>query len=315
MSNTLLMPASAFRKVSTIKAGLLVLLIFCALLPGLLSAQGLPASTASLSVVDDTGVVVTLARPAQRIISLAPSMTELLFSLGAGERILGVMDYSDYPPQALQIPIVGRFDMLDMEQIIALQPDLVVAWLTGNPRNAIQRLKDLGIAVYTAEPDSMLSISEHLLRLGELTGHGTEAESLSEQLLSQLESIGTNENANPPVRVFYQVWHSPMISVGGEELINDMITRCGGSNIFAELPVGPRVNLEDVLLRDPDVIIASGSDRESPAWLNDWLRWPEMSAVRDQHLYAIEPDLVQRHSLRALQGLQQMCEFIDRARQ
>ena len=314
MSNTHLMLACASSQVSTIKASLLALLFVCPWMPGLLSAQNLPATDAVLSVVDDTGVVVTLAQPAQRIISLAPSMTELLFSLGAGERILGVMDYSDYPAQALQIPIVGRFDMLDMEQIVALQPDLVVAWLTGNPRNAIQRLKDLGIAVYTAEPDSMLSISEHLLRLGELTGHDAQAEVLSRQLLSQLESIGDNEDANTPVRVFYQVWHSPIISVGGTELINDMITRCGGINIFAELPVGPRVNLEDVLLRDPEVIIASGSDRESPAWLNDWLRWPEMSAVRDQHLYAIEPDLVQRHSLRALQGLQLMCEFIDRAR-
>jgi iron complex transport system substrate-binding protein len=314
MSNTHLMLACASRQVSTIKASLLALLFVCSWMPGLLSAQNLPATDAVLSVVDDTGVVVTLAHPATRIISLAPSMTELLFSLGAGERILGVMDYSDYPAQALQIPVVGRFDMLDMEQIVALQPDLVVAWLTGNPRNAIQRLKDLGIAVYTAEPDSMLSISEHLLRLGELTGQGGQAENLSQQLLSQLATIAANEDANPPVRVFYQVWHSPIISVGGTELINDMINRCGGSNIFAELPVGPRVNLEDVLLRDPEVIIASGSDRESPAWLNDWLRWPEMSAVRNQHLYAIEPDLVQRHSLRALQGLQQMCEFIDRAR-
>jgi len=315
MSNTHLMPASASRKASTIKASLLAVLVICSCLPGLLSAQGLTASAPALSVVDDTGVVVTLQHPAQRIVSLAPSMTELLFSLGAGDRILGVMDYSDYPPQALQIPIVGRFDMLDMEQIVALQPDLVVAWLTGNPPNAIQRLKDLGIAVYTAEPDSMLSISGHLLRLGELTGQSTQAAMLSQQLLTQLETIGGSRNATPPVRVFYQVWHSPIISVGGIELINDMITRCGGSNIFAELPVGPRVNLEDVLLRDPAVIIASGSDRESPAWLNDWLRWPEMSAVRDQHLYAIEPDLVQRHSLRALQGLQQMCGFIDRARQ
>jgi len=294
---------------------MLALLFICTCLPGLLSAQGLTAGAPALSVVDDTGVVVTLQHPAQRIVSLAPSMTELLFSLGAGDRILGVMDYSDYPPRALQIPIVGRFDMLDMEQIVALQPDLVVAWLTGNPPNAIQRLKDLGIAVYTAEPDSMLSISGHLLRLGELTGQSTQAAMLSQQLLTQLESIRATRNATTPVRVFYQVWHSPIISVGGIELINDMITRCGGSNIFAELPVGPRVNLEDVLLRDPEVIIASGSDRESPAWLNDWLRWPEMTAVRDQHLYAIEPDLVQRHSLRALQGLQQMCGFIDRARQ
>ncbi len=307
MLNMRLMPAFACRKVSTIKAYLLLLLTSGLVWPGTAFAQ-------NLSVQDDTGYVVTLDKPAQRIISLAPSMTELLFSLGAGDRVFGVMDYSNFPPAALDIPIVGRYDMLDMEQIIALQPDLVVAWLTGNPRNAIQRLKELGIAVYTAEPDSLLSISEHLLRLGELTGQNLQAASLSQQLLSRLSAV-ENQHANAtPVRVFYQVWHSPIISVGGAELINDMIRRCGGVNIFVDLPVGPKVNLEDVLLRDPEVIIASGSDHTNPAWLNDWLQWPEMTAVRNQHLYAIEPDLVQRHSLRALQGMDTMCELIARAR-
>lgn len=307
MSNMRLMPASVCRKASTIKASLLLFLA-----TGLFCSAAAFAQT--LSVKDDTGHVVTLEKPAQRIISLAPSMTELLFSLGVGERIVGVMDYSDYPPAALQIPIVGRYDMLDMEQIIALQPDLVVAWLTGNPRTAIQRLKEFGIAVYTAEPDSLLSIAEHLLRLGQLTGQNLQATDLSQQLLNRLDAVETQMINAAPVRVFYQVWHSPIISVGGAELINDMINRCGGTNIFAELPVGPKVNLEDVLLRDPEVIIASGSDRESPAWLNDWLQWPEIAAVRDQHLYAIEPDLVQRHSLRALQGMDTMCELIAHAR-
>lgn len=307
MLNMRLMPAFVCRKVSTIKVRLLLTIMACLLSSGAVLAQ-------NLSVVDDTGYTVTLEKPAQRIISLAPSMTELLFSLGAGDRIVGVMDYSDYPPAALDLPIVGRYDMLDMEQIIALQPDLVVAWLTGNPRNAIQRLKELGIAVYTAEPDSLLSISEHLLRLGQLSGQNQQANELSQQLLTQLDTVENQYSNAAAVRVFYQVWHSPIISVGGDELINDMIKRCGGHNIFVELPVGPKVNLEDILVRDPQVIIASGSDRESPAWLNDWLQWPELSAVREQHLYAIEPDLVQRHSLRALQGMDSLCEFIDRAR-
>jgi iron complex transport system substrate-binding protein len=286
------------------------LLLVCALMPavaGISMAQ-------NISVVDDDGHNVTLQQPAQRIISLAPSMTELLFSLDAGDRVVGVMDFSDYPAQARERPIVGRFDMLDMERILTLQPDLIVAWRSGNPRNSIQRLKELGFAVYIAEPDSLSSIVGQLARLGQLTGQTREAETLQLHFESALSTLQNNYSNRAPVSVFYQVWHSPIISVGGAELINDMIKLCGGNNIFSELPVGPKVNLEDVLVRDPQVIIASGSNQESPQWLNDWLQWPQLQAVKNKHLYAIAPDLVQRHSLRALRGAAIMCEHIARAR-
>lgn len=273
------------------------------------------AADAGVSVVDDDGNRITLTAPAQRIISLAPSMTELLFSLGAGEQLVGVMDYSDFPPEALTLPIVGRYDALDMERIVALQPDLIVAWRSGNPRSALNRLAALGFPVYVAEPDSLHSIGEHLARLGQLTGHASRGSTLKRQFSNQIQQLQTEFGNREPVSVFYQVWHSPMISVGGRELINDMIRLCGGQNIFAELPVGPKVNLEDVLARDPQVIIASGSSADAPAWLEDWLRWPQLQAVAGQHLYVIPPDLVQRHSLRALQGARQMCAHIDRARQ
>lgn len=276
------------------------------------SASQLAAQT--INVSDDDGHSVTLQQPAQRIISLAPSMTELLFSLGAGERVVGVMDFSDYPPQARERPVVGRFDMLDMEQILALQPDLIVAWRSGNPRTSIQRLKDLGFNVYIAEPDSLHSIAGHLTRLGALTGQTDEAEVLREHFEAELATLENRYQQRAEVSVFYQVWHSPIISVGGAELINDMISLCGGNNIFAELPVGPKVNLEDVLVRDPQIIIASGSNADSPAWLNDWLQWPQLQAVANQHLYSIAPDLVQRHSMRALQGAALMCEHIDKVR-
>lgn len=289
---------------------------------GLLCAGGLRASE-TLSVIDDEGHSVDLPQAAQRIISLAPSMTELLFSLDAGDDIVGVMNFSDFPPAALDIPVVGRFDMLDMEGIVALQPDLIVAWRTGNPRSSIQRLKDLGFSVYIAEPDSLFSIAGHLTRLGKLTGQDAQAARLRTEFEQQLAGLQQDYSSRSQVSVFYQVWHSPIISVGGRELINDMISLCGGRNIFAELPVGPKVNLEDVLLRDPQVIIASGShvtrsaadtETPSPAWLDDWQQWPQMRASADGHLYAIEPDLVQRHSMRALQGAAQMCEHIDKAR-
>lgn len=310
------MPVSGYKKVSitellmtleTIYKHLLCVCVLTSAFSGVTMAQ-------SISVVDDDGHSVSLEQPAQRIISLAPSMTELLFSLGAGDRVVGVMDFSDYPPEARQRPVVGRFDMLDMETILVLQPDLIVAWRSGNPRNSIQRLKDLGFAVYIAEPDSLASIAGHLSRLGVLTGQTGEAELLQQHFDTELDTLQTIYSDRAAVNVFYQVWHSPIISVGGGELINDMIRLCGGRNIFAELPVGPKVNLEDVLVRDPQIIIASGSNDDTPEWLKDWLKWPQLQAVKNQHLYSIAPDLVQRHSLRALQGAASMCEHIDQVR-
>ncbi|WP_339856502.1 cobalamin-binding protein [Pseudohongiella acticola] len=284
------------------------------LLPWTVTANDDLSVTDALSVTDDDGTRITLTAPAKRIISLAPSMTELLFSVGAGDQLVGVMDYSDYPPEALTLPVVGRYDALDMERIVALQPDLIIAWRSGNPRGALNRLSELGFPVYVAEPDSLHSIGEHLARLGVITGHASRGEDLNQQFIEQIQQLRANYGNKTAIRVFYQVWHSPMISVGGEELINDMIQLCGGENIFAELPVGPKVNLEDVLARNPEVIIASGSSAQAPEWLEDWLDWPQLDAVAQQQLHVIPPDLVQRHSLRALQGATQMCEHIDQAR-
>jgi iron complex transport system substrate-binding protein len=308
MSNTLLMPASRFRKALTTDCTLRV----CALLCWLLMGQ--TAFAQPVWVHDDNGSELSLPEPARRIITLAPSLTELVFSLGAGAQVVGVMDYSDYPAQARQLPVVGRYDTLDMERIVALQPDLIVAWRSGNPRGALQRLEEMGYPVYIAEPVSLRSIASHIFRLGALTGHHETANELGADFLDQLQALQSEFAEREKISVFYQVWHSPLISVGGRELINDMINTCGGRNIFADLPIGPKVNLEDVLARDPQVILASGSDDSMPQWLDDWRLWPELSAVNHNHLYSIPPDLVQRHSLRALQGLQQMCQYINQAR-
>lgn len=281
----------------------------CLLLIGWQTAHASP-----VSVVDDDLNTVALEQPAQRIISLAPSMTELLYSLGAGDRIVGVMAHSDFPPEARALPVVGHHDLLDMEGILALRPDLIVAWRSGNPRASLQRLRDLGLTVYVAEPESLESVASHLQRLGKLSGQQALGNMLADTFVDQLASLEMSYAGSTPVNVFYQVWHAPMISVGGAELINDMITLCGGRNIFSDLPVGPRVDTESVIGRNPDVIIASGSDATYPQWLDDWKRWPGINAVANNHLYSIPPDLVQRHSLRALQGVRQMCEHINRAR-
>lgn len=273
-----------------------------------------PLSTPAISVTDDNQRTVTLVQPAQRIVSLAPSLTELLYAAGAGPQVVGVSEYSDFPPEAKALPVVGRYDLLDMETIVALAPDLIVAWRSGNPRSAVQSLIDLGFNVYVAEPTTIASIADHIERFATLAGTQTVGLAAAEHFREALALLDNTYRNREPVRVFYQVWNEPLISVGGNELINDIIRLCGGSNIFGDLGLAPKVSEEAVLLRDPAVIIASGMDADRPAWLDDWLRWPQLQAVANGHLYFVPPDLVQRHSLRVLSGTEQTCQRIEAAR-
>jgi len=266
-------------------------------------------------VTDDDGRQIRLEQPATRVISLAPSMTELLFAAGAGSALVGVSEYSDYPPEALDIPIIGRFDLINTEAILAMQPDLVVAWRSGNPRAAVQRLIDLGLNVYVGEPTTLESIPDHLQRLATLAGTGQTGDAAARALRQRLEVMRTTYRGSPPLRVFYQVWNEPLISVGGREIINDVITLCGGVNIFADQGLAPKVSIEAVLQRRPQVIIASGMDVSRPEWLDDWRRWPQLPAVTNGNLYHIPPDLLQRHTPRALDGAEQMCRRLEEARQ
>lgn len=267
------------------------------------------------SVVDDTGYTVTLAGPAQRIISLAPSMTELLFAAGAGEKVVGVSEYSDYPLEAASLPIVGRYNLLNTEAILALQPDLIIAWKSGNPKAAVERLRALGLTVYIAEPTTVLSIAAHVEKFAQLAGTQAVGGPRARDFREKLESLRIQYADKTPISVFYQVWNSPLISVGGNELINDIIQLCGGRNIFSDLALAPKVSVEAVIQRNPQVIIASGMDTSRPVWLDDWLVWPQLTAVKQQNLFFIPPDFVQRHSLRVIQGATRMCDHIDLARQ
>ncbi|MEX2130655.1 MAG: cobalamin-binding protein [Pseudohongiellaceae bacterium] len=275
---------------------------------------GIPA-TAAVNVVDDEGTRISLESPATRIVSLAPSITEILFAAGAGELIVGVVEYSDFPAAAKSIPVVGRHDSLDMEVILSLEPDLVIAWGTGNPRASVARLRELGLTVYVAEPRELQSIPRHLERLGLLAGTGAVATSAAADFDARLALLAATYNHRKKVRVFYQVWNVPLITAGGNELINDIINLCGGENIFAELNlVAPKVSEEAVLARNPDVIIASGMDVARPEWLDNWLRWPALGAVSRGQLHFIPPELIQRHTPRALDGAEMMCEQIQQSR-
>jgi iron complex transport system substrate-binding protein len=282
----------------------------------LLATLGISQAVFSIEVYDDEGSLVQLDENAQRIISLAPSLTELLYAAGAGDKLVGVVEYSDYPVAAKALPIIGRYDMLDMEKILQLQPDLVVAWQSGNPRASVNRLRELGLTVYIAEPKRLESIPSHIRRLATLAGTEKLAEKVTEEFETKLASLSENYRTKTPVRTFYQVWDRPLISAGGNELINDIIELCGGVNIFADIElVAPKVSVESVLIRNPQAIVASGMDVERPEWLDEWLKWEQLSAVSTSSLFFVPPELLQRHTPRALMGAQRMCEQIDLTRE
>lgn len=281
----------------------------------LLFLMGLPAH-AAIQVSDDTGQTVELARPAQRIVSLSPHATELLFAAGAGAKVVGVVAFSDFPPQASRLPQVGSYNALDSERLLALRPDLVVAWKSGNGAPAIERLHRLGLKVYLSESEHLKDIPQTIDNLGMLAGTAATANAASAQFRAQIDRLRRIYAQRKPVEVFYQLWNQPMITVNGQQIISEVIELCGGRNLFAGLgTLAPTISLEAVLQANPEIIIASGMANKRPPWLDDWKRWGTLRAVHNHQIHFIGADLINRPSPRLLQGAEQMCRLIDGARQ
>lgn len=256
-----------------------------------------------------------MIEPASRIVSLAPYLTELLFSIDAGAQIVGTAEYSDYPQAARAIPRIGRSDRIDIEAVMALAPDLVLAWSTGNPDAQVAQLERLGLRIFRSRARTLTDIATSLRRLGALTGHELQSQRKAQDYEAGIATLTAHYTARPVISVFYQIWDRPLYTVTGDHWIDHMIRICGGRNIFHELKfLAPSVGLESVLAADPEVIVASGADSRPPPWLSDWNHWPQLRAVRTGNLYAIDPDLLQRPSLRLLDGARQLCETLDAAR-
>ena len=282
----------------------------------LLAAIAFGTAHADITIRDETGRMLRLAQVPKRIVSLSPHITELLFEVGAGKQIVGAVAYSNYPEEAKHIPRVGGYLALDMEAIAALRPDLIVAWPSGNTPAQLERLKQLGLPIYLSDPKHIADIASALERLGALTGNKDRGKQASTRFQQQYESLRATYAGRSPVRVFYQLWNNPLMTVSGEQIISDAIRLCGGENIFADLPVlSATVSLEAVLQADPDIIIASGMTDQRPPWLDDWKRWPRLRAVRNGQLHFISADYMNRATPRLLKGAQQLCEFLDQARQ
>jgi iron complex transport system substrate-binding protein len=271
---------------------------------------------ADIGAVDDSGQPVVLLRPATRIVSLAPHVTELLFAAGAGNAVVGVSEHSDYPAAARTLPRVGGGSGVDLEAVLALRPELVVAWGSGSPPGLLQRLRLLGISVFVSEPRVMDDIAASLERLGRLTGHETVAMHAVQRFEDRLQKLRERYAGRPPVRVFYQVWQQPLLTINGDHLVSDVIRLCGGVNVFGDLPeLAPQVSVESVLQRDPQVIIAGGDAPDTRSLSDWWRRWRGISAVQGGHLYTIPEELLERHTPRILDGAGLLCERLESVRQ
>ena len=267
------------------------------------------------SVVDDAGSRIALAGPAQRIISLAPHTTELLFAAGAGEQVVGVVSYSNYPEQAQTIQNVGSYHQFDFEQIALLKPDLIVGWASGNPKPLLEKLRAMGFTLFLSEPKELDDIANNIIKLGQLAGTQANAEKAAASYRQQLADIAQQNKNKKNVTVFYEIWHSPLMTLGGDHLFNKVLALCSASNAFADLDsLAPQIGVENVLQRNPDMILASGMDTSRPDWLDKWLDSPQLSAVKNNHLYFIPPDYLQRHSPRLAIGASQLCDHVNKVR-
>ncbi|TCO76534.1 iron complex transport system substrate-binding protein [Plasticicumulans lactativorans] len=284
---------------------------WCLLAAALLAAT----ARAEVQVTDASGQRVHLAQPAKRIVSLAPHVTELLYAAGAGAQVVGVVQFSDYPPEARRVPQVGSYTGFDLEAVLALAPDLMVGWSSGNPPNPLQQLEALGLPVYRSEPRHLGDIADDIERLGVLAGTEAVAQPAAAAFRARLATLRARYAGRRPVRVFYQVWNQPLYTLNGEHLISELLAACGGVNVFAALPaLAAQVNVEAVLAADPEAIIAAGMAEANVDWLDAWRRWPQLAAAARGNLFLVHPDLLNRHGPRVLDGMEQICTALDTAR-
>ncbi|RZF28846.1 cobalamin-binding protein [Paraburkholderia sp. UYCP14C] len=274
---------------------------------------------AAITVTDDTGATVTLAAPAQRVISLAPHVTELLYAAGGGPKMVGAVSYSDYPPEAKQLPRVGDNKSLDLERIVALKPDLIVVWRHGNAQRQLERLRELHVPLFFSEPRRLDDIAVSLTKLGRLLGTSASADAAAAAYRDDIARLRAQYANRPAVSVFYQVWDRPLMTLNGEHMISDVITLCGGRNVFADLqPLVPTVSTEAVLAANPQAIVTAAPGATRPdttlPQLDTWRAWPGLAAVANHNLFAIDGDLINRPAPRIAQGARQLCDDLELAR-
>lgn len=262
---------------------------------------------------DARGVTVRLPQPARHIITLAPNLTELAFAAGAGERLSGVARFSDYPPEARKLPVVSDAVQFDVERMLALRADLVLAWQGGTPTEAIARIERAGLQVFVAGAAGLDDIGRNITAIAQLAGTSAAGSIARAAFDADLRALRARRNTGAPVPVFYEIWGRPLMTVNNAHLISEIIGLCGGINVFGDQsPLTPEVSQEALLAARPAIVLG-GSSADTPAAFS--ARWaalpPPLNALPARHL---PPDLMQRPTPRVLEGARQVCAHLDGVR-
>lgn len=272
------------------------------------------AASHALDLRDDRGKTLRLAVPAQRVVALAPHLTEIVFAAGAGDRLIGVVRFSDHPQAAQRLPQVGDAARIDLEHIVKLGPDLILAWRSGNSPRDVMRLEQLGFPVFVTEPARLADIPRLLRMIGALTGRQQEAEREVLKFNNKINELRKMHEGKPPLRVFYEIWHRPLLTVNGAHLISDVIALCGGRNVFAHAPaLTPAVSLEAVLAAQPEVILGGSSAGGEQEFIAQW-RAVAVHKLRTTPTLYIAPDSIQRQTPRIAEGAAAICEHLEKVR-
>ena len=287
---------------------------------GALALLSLAMSTTSLAqgqveATDSRGTRIRLGAPATRIVSLAPGITELLFEIGAGQKLVGTDQASDFPPAAKAIPRVGNSMAINLEQIAALHPDLVLAWPHGAAQRQSAGLRSLGVPVFVSDPDSIDAIADTFRALGRLTGTQSVADERAQALQSRARKIMLDHSGKEAIAAYIQIWDRPLMTINGRHLISNALELCGVRNVLASDPrLTPTAGREAVAALDPQVIVLLASPTQAAAWARDWTILPQMRAARTGALVEVDPDRIARPTSRLLDGVASACDALVRFR-
>jgi len=281
----------------------------------LLAVLGADVARADLTVTDDAGRTLRLPGPAQRIVSLAPHATELLFAAGAGDHVVGVSAFSDYPEAARLLPQISGGVRMDIERVVALKPDLAIGWLGGNARSDLDKIQSFGIPVFIAEPRKLDALPNTLINIGRLAGTQATAQRAARAYRAKLAQLRAQYRGRRPVRVFVEIATQPLITLNYKHLVNDVLALCGGRNIFAAADlIAPDVSIESVVLEEPDAILFSDELGTVKAMRRWWSEQADLAAARAGRVYSFPAALTLRQTPRVLDGARQVCTTLDAVR-
>ena len=270
---------------------------------------------AAIDVVDDTGAHLSLSRPAQRIVSLAPGATEMLFAAGAGARLVATVEYADQPAAARQVPRIGDSSAIDLERLLVLKPDVIIYWPGGNNPAQIAQIKRLGFILYGQQVNRLGDLSASLRRLGLLAGTSPVARARAAGIDEQLQALRERYAQRAPLTALLETWNQPLYTVGSRHLMSDALSICGAVNVFNDLPqLSPAVQVEAVIARDPQLIIVAAPPGVGPQWLAGWRKFPALKAVQHGNLLDFQDQALSRLGPSVLDATAGLCVQIEAAR-